>query len=1054
MRRKLAAWKAIGASPKLLRWIKEGVSIPFLHGPPQRYHQGISFTDMTPDQFEFMSKELPRLFQEGGMESGNCNGWVSRAFLVPKPPKADGTLCWRIVVDLRHLNLFCQKFRLKLETLKRLRYLGRPGDYCFSIDLQDGFYAMGLVPEDRAYMTFEIPQPLADSCGFKNTLVQLCGLPMGWTLSPYYFVKMMEPVFRYLRSPMFSDRNSHQRYRRHVLHLRRRGCRLLPFMDDILFLCSSRAVALELREQVVDLLERVGLSRNPKKGQWDPGQQIHHLGLDIDFQRCEFRAPKDKLAKISSQAHDLLCRAARNKRSVPVKELAQLAGRAQFLYLAIPAARFYLRELHDVMSTKTSWSGHVKVTRQLRRDLEWWRTVPQQRNGRPIFSPVETAYLHTDSSSFGWGAVLNDHREARGFWPRADLDEHITFKELKAVRLAVETFLPQLRCRRVLLHEDNQAVVAILTKLTSRSPALMNELRKLWHIMDENDITIRPRYIQSAANILGRSIKSGAGRCRLATPPSPVPAVGQAIPAHHRQVRLWGECPAATLQFEVVGAPDGSRRLPSAAGLPVARGKQFLPSAVGPARRLGAEAAEEWSRGDSRGAFMARSLLASAAHGDGFGDQSVSAQPRAVSASSSASTRWARASKVERRGLPSSMPAWVHLRDSQVGQQQPSLTSITIGSYRPATAPVNARYTLLPPRSEARYHQGIKPKLEAWLGTDTVGQVAMELVLQRHCATTASSYGTGVRSFLSFCAEYSIDPAAVDSSHIQRYIAWMGLRGTVKAASLRNYLSAVNSFLRDNDREPIAQGKMVSDSLRALAARQEDTIVSAHRAPLPASVALKIYNLAVQLIHSSKLCNMSLLRACCATIFSYFFFNRSGTTRGILNKDVASSGTDLLFYERHTKGKAGLDDAARTLYTAGHPQMAALMDHFTAIKSAYCASQQVALPLCYFALPGEDPASWTSNTQTEWLSMAYTAVGCSPPAGFAWTSHSLRSGAACAAQAEGWSDSDLCKYGGWVVGSAALQEAYLKVPVRPCTGSLFFFGWLKTRLHSGQPLPL
>ena len=400
------------------------------------------------------------------------------------------------------------------------------------------------------------------------------------------------------------------------------------------------------------------------------------------------------------------------------------------------------------------------------------------------------------------------------------------------------------------------------------------------------------------------------------------------------------------------------------------------------------------------------------------------------------------------------MPAWVHLRDSQVGQQQPSLTSITIGSYRPATAPVNARYTLLPPRSEARYHQGIKPKLEAWLGTDTVGQVAMELVLQRHCATTASSYGTGVRSFLSFCAEYSIDPAAVDSSHIQRYIAWMGLRGTVKAASLRNYLSAVNSFLRDNDREPIAQGKMVSDSLRALAARQEDTIVSAHRAPLPASVALKIYNLAVQLIHSSKLCNMSLLRACCATIFSYFFFNRSGTTRGILNKDVASSGTDLLFYERHTKGKAGLDDAARTLYTAGHPQMAALMDHFTAIKSAYCASQQVALPLCYFALPGEDPASWTSNTQTEWLSMAYTAVGCSPPAGFAWTSHSLRSGAACAAQAEGWSDSDLCKYGGWVVGSAALQEAYLKVPVRPCTGSLFFFGWLKTRLHSGQPLPL
>ena len=81
------------------------------------------------------------------------------------------------------------------------------------------------------------------------------------------------------------------------------------------------------------------------------------------------------------------------------------------------------------------------------------------------------------------------------------MDQHITFKELKAVRMAVECFLQELRGRRVLLHEDNQAVVHILTSLTSRSPALMTELRKLWFLMDSNGISIRPRYIQSAANI-------------------------------------------------------------------------------------------------------------------------------------------------------------------------------------------------------------------------------------------------------------------------------------------------------------------------------------------------------------------------------------------------------------------------------------------------------------------------------------------------------------------------------------------------------------------------
>lgn len=435
------------------------------------------------------------------MESGSCSRFVSRAFLVPKPDKPDGTPCWRIVVDLRHLNLFCKKYSLKLETLKRLRYLGRPKDYCFSIDLQDGFYAMGLVPEDRVYMTYEIPESLARSCGFRTNYVQLCGLPMGWTLSPYHFVKLMEPVFRYLRSPAFSDPRSHQRQRRLRLKQRRRGCRLLPFMDDILFLCSSRALALKLRAEVVALLDSLGLSRNEKKGQWEPSHTITHLGLELDFCRCEIRAPADKLRKLSSQAWDLLCRAARNRRSVPVRELAKLAGRAQFLYLAIPAARFYLRELHNVIATKTSWNGYVKITKQLRRDLEWWRSVPREQNGRPIFSPVETAYMHTDSSGFGWGAVLNECEEARGFWQPRDRQQHITFKELKAVRLAVECFLPALRGRRVLLHEDNQAVVHILTTLTSRSPALMNELRKLWYLLDVNNISIRPRYIQSAANI-------------------------------------------------------------------------------------------------------------------------------------------------------------------------------------------------------------------------------------------------------------------------------------------------------------------------------------------------------------------------------------------------------------------------------------------------------------------------------------------------------------------------------------------------------------------------
>eukprot|EP00873_Tetraselmis_striata_P017016 jgi/Tetstr1/437280/TSEL_026009.t1 len=111
------------------------------------------------------------------------------------------------------------------------------------------------------------------------------------------------------------------------------------------------------------------------------------------------------------------------------------------------------------------------MTRQLRRDLGWWVAVPNHSNGRSIYTPVaEAAYMHVDSSGYGWGAVLNETTEARGFWYDGDRELHITYKELKAVRYAVITFLSELRGRKMLLHEDNMGVVHVHANLTSRSP--------------------------------------------------------------------------------------------------------------------------------------------------------------------------------------------------------------------------------------------------------------------------------------------------------------------------------------------------------------------------------------------------------------------------------------------------------------------------------------------------------------------------------------------------------------------------------------------------------
>jgi hypothetical protein len=138
-------------------------------------------------------------------------------------------------------------------------------------------------------------------------------------------------------------------------------------VDDFLLFAATRALALALRQRVDRLPSSLGLLRQPSTGFWEPTQYGHHLGIDIDTTTCYFFALAEKLQKLAKQAGHLLQRATKNMRWLPVKELQSFAGHAQYLFLAIPAARFFLRELHSVLGDK--WGSRVRLTLQLRRDL-------------------------------------------------------------------------------------------------------------------------------------------------------------------------------------------------------------------------------------------------------------------------------------------------------------------------------------------------------------------------------------------------------------------------------------------------------------------------------------------------------------------------------------------------------------------------------------------------------------------------------------------------------------------------------------------------------------
>eukprot|EP00873_Tetraselmis_striata_P011874 jgi/Tetstr1/432138/TSEL_021595.t1 len=104
------------------------------------------------------------------------------------PSPASTTRC---IIDIRVLNSYRVRKRLKIETLLGVRHLTKKGNYIFSFDLQDGFYALGIAEADRDYFTVDV----------QGQLYRLAGLPMRWSLSPYYLVTLTQVFIAHLRKP-------------------------------------------------------------------------------------------------------------------------------------------------------------------------------------------------------------------------------------------------------------------------------------------------------------------------------------------------------------------------------------------------------------------------------------------------------------------------------------------------------------------------------------------------------------------------------------------------------------------------------------------------------------------------------------------------------------------------------------------------------------------------------------------------------------------------------------------------------------------------------------
>lgn len=337
------------------------------------------------------------------------------------------------------------------------------------------------------------------------------------------------------------------------------------------------------------------------------------------------------------------------------------------------------------------------------------------------------------------------------------------------------------------------------------------------------------------------------------------------------------------------------------------------------------------------------------------------------------------------------------------------------------------------------------------LGDDALGRSTLKLLQASLETRTYQTYGSTIKMFLQFCAEEGLDPLDLTPVQAARYVAWLGHRGTVAAGSLQPYLSAINKLLQDHGRPPVALGPLVAAARKGLKNRQSSLRPKDARLPLPAPVALSILEHAERLVpdltwdNSSGLQLESLYRAMVAVLVNYIFFCRGETGVACQTGDLVTDTQHLTLFVRQAKGHHSDPQHQRPVLQIERQRslrLTALVENYNVGRARLFVSQQLPVPRHQWQLcSDEQPLSWSAATVTQWLESALSATGNSPPPGFTWTSHSLRSGPASAANAIGVVLTKITFCGGWAKNSSAVHD-YIDPTMQPTPAAHLLLGHL------------
>ena len=188
LKKKLVFWKSqLKASSLILNVIKHGYVIPFDEFPPRIYLKNNRSSILHAD---FVSGAILDLLGNGCIKEVFEPSFVVNPLTVSVNAKGKT----RLVLDLRHVNQFVEKQKVKFEGVKEGLEYARQKQYMIKFDLRSGYHHIDIHSEFQKYLGFswEIEG--------KRRYFEFTVLPFGLSSAGHIFTKVVRVSVKYWRS--------------------------------------------------------------------------------------------------------------------------------------------------------------------------------------------------------------------------------------------------------------------------------------------------------------------------------------------------------------------------------------------------------------------------------------------------------------------------------------------------------------------------------------------------------------------------------------------------------------------------------------------------------------------------------------------------------------------------------------------------------------------------------------------------------------------------------------------------------------------------------------